>query len=362
MKEKRRNFREQYREVVSAGHLPRSIHLGNNIRFRADKTPLRYGLSPGDPARAYRQDGYSGPSVLGADIIRQGKIRSYSNIEDWDTGLSIISYLNLAFPDEECVCVMKHGIPFAVGKASSVEEAYVLAWNRDPIIPFGSVITLSGVVEKPLAERINQVFIDGILAKGYTDGAIDVLKKKPDLRIIQLPNLRNPIDDYGYEVKSVQGGMLLADRHKLRTLRPEDIGVQSVRQPDEYILRTAVFQWIVNTHVRSNAATFGDSNVTYGVGAGQGSRVDALRVALTISRDRCPYYTRWRKNKDRELVLATDGFPPETDSIEICHEHGIAALMSPKGSLKDQVILDRANELGLLILYPESNERPFTHR
>jgi phosphoribosylaminoimidazolecarboxamide formyltransferase/IMP cyclohydrolase len=354
--------RKQYRESVSADHLPDRLTIGK-YSFGSARTPLRYGLTPGDAARAYEEEDYSGPSILSAEVIQEGtKIRSYGNVEDWDTGLSVIGGLSDIYPLDEFVCVMKHAIPFAVARAKSVEEAYELSWNRDPIIPFGGVLALSGVVEEQIAQKIHETFIDGILARGYSQKAIEVLSAKSDLRILALPTIKSGVRDYGYEAKSINGGMLVAERHRLKTRSISNIVVTSQKNPDEEMLKSALFQWIICSFVRSNAATFGDERVTYGVGAGQGSRVDAISVALSISAARCPYYQRWQEKKDYPLVLATDGFPPEPDSIETCHRYGISALMSPRGSIKDQIVLDRANELGMVTLSPESNERPFVHR
>ena len=355
--------RKQYKEAIPADHvLPEQLVLDKHS-FKVARSPLRYGLAPGDPARSYEEVGYKGPSVLSADVVQEGsKIRSYGNVEDWDTGLSVMRLMSEIYPEDEFVCVMKHAIPFAVGREGSVEEAYDLAWNRDPIIPFGGVVTLSGFVDTELAEKIHETFIDGIMAKGYSDKAIKILTTKPDLRILALPNIREQEKDYGYEIKSISGGILIAQRHVLQTRSTAEINVTSTKQPDDDMLRAALFQWIICSFVRSNAAAFGDDHVTYGIGAGQGSRIDALGVALSISASRCPYYTKWLEEKKYPLVLATDGFPPETDSVEMCHRYGISALMSPRGSRKDQLVLDRANNLGLVTLSPVSNERPFTHR
>ncbi|MDY6835768.1 MAG: hypothetical protein SVY53_13300 [Chloroflexota bacterium] len=354
--------RKQYKEISSADHLPDQLSLGRYC-FETSDRPLRYGLAPGDAARSYKEVGYTGPSVLNTEVIQEGsKIRSYGNIEDWDTGLSVIQLMSQIYPKNQFVCVMKHAIPFAVARGSSLEEAYSLAWGRDPIIPFGGVIVLSGIVEEQLAERLHQTFIDGILAKGYSKKAIDVLTTKPDLRVLCLSNLGEVANDFGCEVKSINGGILVAERHKLQTHRMSDITVTSQNQPDERMLRAAIFQWMVCSFVRSNAASFGDDRVTYGVGAGQGSRIDAITIALSIAGKRCPYYQEWKSIRQYPLVLATDGFPPEIDSVETCHEYGMSALMSPRGSIKDQIVLDRANQLGLVTLSPVSNERPFTHR
>jgi phosphoribosylaminoimidazolecarboxamide formyltransferase/IMP cyclohydrolase len=357
-------FRKQYREVVPADHLPSEIRIGD-IDFPADEFPVRYGLTPATTAaKAYPQKGYTGPSALTAEVIQEGeKIRSYGNIEDWDTGISLIVDLSRAFPNEEYATFMKHGIPFQVAKADDMGKAYRLAFERDTLIKLGATVALSGRVDRKLAEFIKEYFIDGIVAQDYTDDAIDILRTKKDLRILKESMIREDMPDHGYEFKNVKGGVILSDRHKVRTVTPEDIIVTSKRQPeDPRTLTTALLQWIVNTYVRSNAATFGDENIVYGVGSGQGSRVDAIKTALSISAERCPYYRAWLEKKDYPLVLATDGFPPEKDSVETCDEYHIEVFMSPKGSLKDQIVQNRADELGLITLIPKSNERPFTHR
>lgn len=354
--------REQYREVVDASHLPETIEIGGKT-FRASPVPVRYGLAPGTAARLYREGEFFGASVPNSLIAQQGKIRSYANIEDWDTGLNLMLDLEERFPGQKFVAVMKHAIPFGVARADSLIEAYQLAWNVDPIIPFGGTLALNDIVDGELAERIAGTFVDGIIAKDFDEDARSVLAKKKDLRLMALPELyEKDHSDHGYEIKSIRGGILLAERYVSKTLTRDDIVVRSEHQISPEMLDAALLQWCVLGYVRSNAAVFGDGQVTYGVGSGQGSRVDAIRNALEHAAERNNFFKAWSSSRPFDLVLATDGFPPETDSVEACAKYGVKGFLSPTGSRKDKAVYDRGVELGLVMLGTESNERPFTHR
>lgn len=357
------DFRKQYREVVDSSHLPGEIYVGD-IKFSRADEPVRYGLSPGTAAVLYKQEGFEGVSVPNAVTVQAGeKIRSYGNIEDWDTGVNIINNLNRVFPGEKFAVVMKHVIDFGVARADSIYKAYELAWNTDPIIPFGGVLAMNDTVDSGLAEKIYQTFVDGIIAKGFDQDALKILSKKKDLRLMGMPNVNlNDEQDYNYEIKSIRGGILLCERYQSKTLKRDDIIVQSKEQPTEQMLDAALLHWTALGLIRSNGAVFGDDRVTYGVGAGQGARVYAIKNALETAAKYGPHYKAWKKNKHMDLVLATDGFPPEIDSVEACAEHDVRGFISPKGSLKDEPVLDRAIELDLIVMTTKSNERPFTHR
>jgi phosphoribosylaminoimidazolecarboxamide formyltransferase/IMP cyclohydrolase len=356
--------RARYRDVVDSSALPGKINIGGEI-FRATPVPVRYGLAPGTPARLYRQGEFFGASVANATIAQQGeKIRSYTNIEDWDTGLSLMLDLEKRFPREKFAAVMKHAIPFCVARAHSLQEAYTLAWNVDPIIPFGGTLALNDVVSRELAEQIiAKKFLDGIIAKDFDTDALTILAKKTDLRLMALSDLyQKDHSDHGYEIKSVRGGILLAERYVSETVTQDDIVVRSEHQVSHALRDAALFQWCILGYVRSNAAVFGDDRVIYGVGSGQGSRVDAIRNALEHAAERSPYYQRWISRRDKELVLATDGFPPEPDSVEACAKYGVNGFLSPIGSQRDNDVYKRGVELGLVMLTTKRNERPFTHR
>jgi phosphoribosylaminoimidazolecarboxamide formyltransferase/IMP cyclohydrolase len=260
---------------------------------------------------------------------------------------------------------MKHGIPFQVAKDRDLERAYHLSFHVDPIIKFGAVVAFSGVVDQDIAKHLTQKdhFFDGVIAQGYTDKAIELMRKKPNMRVLMEPKIRDRIEDHGYEIKDVTGGILIADRHRIQTTRPEQIIALTDVEVSDEVTKTALFQWTVNASgLRSNSANFGDDVVVYGVGAGGGSRVDAIREALRIASERSPYYKEWIEDMSYPLVLASDGFPPENDSVEACNDFNVKYIITPKGSLKDQAIKERAEELGIVCLSTESNERPFDHR
>lgn len=363
-RERHATARQQYRDVVDASHLPEIIKIGG-IGFTASEKGLRYGLAPGTAARLYRQDGFYGASVPNAIIVQmEEKILSYANIEDMDTGLNLMLDLELRFPGKKFAAIMKHAIPFAVSRADSLIAAYSLAWGVDPIIPFGGTLAFNDVVNGELAERIAGTFVDGIIAKDFDADARSILARKKDLRLMALPELYEEGHcDHGYEIKSIEGGLLVAERYKSKTVTREDIVVRSENKTaSDEMLDTALLQWCVLGYVRSNAAVFGDCQVTYGVGSGQGSRVDAIENALSHAAKRCPFLKQQYHVKPFELVLATDGFPPEVDSVEVCAQYGAQGFMSPIGSLKDNKVYNRAVDLGLILLTPKNNERPFTHR
>ncbi len=363
----RSEVRKQYFEVVDASHLPEGAKVGD-IDFKRDDFPLRYGLTPKyTAASALAQEGYEGPSAITAERIQDGgeKIRSYGNIEDWDTGIRVVQNLTEAFPEEEYVAFMKHGIPFQIAKDQDLGKAYQLAFDADTIIKFGAVVAFSGVIDQDIAEHLTHKdhFFDGVIAKGYSDKAIELMMRKPNMRVLLEPKIRERIKDHGYEIKDVTGGILVADRHRIQTTKSEHIITLTDAEIDDDVRNSALFQWTVNASgLRSNSANFGDKNIVYGVGAGCGSRVDAIRQALRIASERSPYYGEWLEDMSYPLVLASDGFPPENDSVEACNDFKVKYIITPKGSLKDQAIKEKAEELGIVCLSTESNERPFDHR
>lgn len=171
--------------------------------------------------------------------------------------------------------------------------------------------------------------------------------------------------DHGLEIKDLHGGLLIGDRHRLQTTSIDDIVAIDGTPVDEDVKRAALFQWIACCSLRSNSGNFGDEDTVFGVSTGEGARVYAIENALARAARSCPYYKSWLdedRNIRRPLVLASDGFIPEMDSIEVCYEHGVTNLMTPRGALKEGTIRKRADELGIRYLTTRSNERPFVHR
>lgn len=361
--------RKQYFDVVDDSGLPTEIVLryndGREMVLNGIPGSLRYGLTPGKAAREYLLEGYNGESPITAEVIQEGKKPSFSNKEDLHTGLSVISKLAKAFPKEEFVAIMKHGVPYQVAKAASLEEAHQRAFDVHPYVKSGGTVALSGRMNKRTAELYNSFFVDNIIAQDYTDGALDILtaKRKKNMRIFREKGIRENTPDLGYEIKNTKGGILLAEIHELNTTSVDDIVIRSNAQPsDERELNAALFQWTVNSAVRSNTATLGNEDIVFGIGTTEGSRVEAIENAVRMASRKGPYLNKWRLDPEYSPVLTTDGFPPKVDSIMVCKQNDVNVFMSPIGAIKDNEILDAADALGMVMLSPKSNERPFVHR
>jgi len=323
---------------------------------------MRYGENPGYPAAFYTESGASGPNMATIEILQEGtKGLSYINVGDMDLGQRLVRKLTAIHPRLSVCALVKHEMPSGVALAETVEGAFERAWGCDPLSNFGSVDVFNTPVTESLARLLVESArnIEVVYSPDYTPEALAVLATRKSLRVVKMGGrIDEPSIDNGLEFKRVAGGVLVQKRFESRIRSPRDVDVVSARNPSPEEVEAAVFNWIVACFTRSNAVVIGQKDKVHGIGSGQRSRIDAADCAIRFSR---------RGYGPEGCVLASDAFMPFPDVVDLAAQNGITALIYPLGSIKDQEVIDRANDLGLAMIITRrpgetDSERSFLHR
>ncbi len=264
---------------------------------------------------------------------------SFNNYVDADAAWQLVC----DFDDPACA-VIKHMNPAGVGAAASLEEAYRLALATDPVSAFGGVVAFNRTVDEAAARALTEIFTEVVVAPDFDGAAVEVLKSKKNLRILRAGEPRRPS---GLDFKRVTGGVLVQTRDTHR-LRREDLKVVTRRAPSEEEVEALLFAWTVCKHTKSNAIVYARAGQTVGVGAGQMSRVDSVRIGAT--RAQLPV---------AGSVLASDAFFPFRDGLDEAAKHGITAVIQPGGSVRDAEVIAAADEHDLAMLF--TGVRHFRH-
>ena len=297
---------------------------------------LRYGENPHQKAYHYVQDNNESYALQNA-VQLHGKEMSYNNIQDASAALDILS----EFDETTCVAV-KHMNPCGVATGNSVFEAYSRAYEADPVSIFGGIVAVNGKVDKETAEKMHSIFLEIILAIDYDEEALEILTKKKNLRIYKLSEKNN---NHEQQIKSVRGGILVQDFNDKLADEYESVTEKKV---DENQQSDIEFGLKVVKHVKSNAIVVVKDGQTLGIGAGQMNRVGSCKIALEQAGE-----------KAKGAVLASDAFFPMRDSADIAADYGIAAIVQPGGSIRDQESIDACNEKGVAMVF--SKIRHFKH-
>ena len=311
--------------------VPERLTLSYNLQ-----DSLRYGENPHQKAYHYVQDNNESYALQNA-VQLHGKEMSYNNIQDASAALDILA----EFDETTCVAV-KHMNPCGVATGSSVFEAYSRAYEADPVSIFGGIVAVNGKVDKETAEKMHSIFLEIILATDYDKEALEILTKKKNLRIYKLSEKNN---NHEQQIKSVRGGILVQDFNDKLADEYEDVTEKKV---DESQQRDIEFGLKVVKHVKSNAIVVVKDGQTLGIGAGQMNRVGSCKIALEQAGE-----------KARGAVLASDAFFPMRDSADMAADYGIAAIVQPGGSIRDQESIDACNEKGVAMVF--SKIRHFKH-
>ena len=318
-------------DLESISGFPRNLEVSSEKAM-----PLRYGENPHQQAALY------GNFLNHFDQL-QGKELSYNNILD----ISASAYLIGEF-ERPTVAILKHTNPCGVASADSLVEAWEHAFATDRQAPFGGIIVVNNTLDLALAEKIGEIFCEVIIAPGFTGEALDLFKKKKNLRLL--------ISKAGFgaetlqEIKTVPGGFLVQDRDQ-KKINPKAFEVVTERQPTEVEWRSMIFGWRVVKHVKSNAIVYAGDERTIGVGAGQMSRVDSSRIAV------------WKAGEANlslnGTAVCSDAFFPFADGLVAAAEAGATAAIQPGGSVRDEDVIAAANERGMCMVF--TNTRHFKH-
>lgn len=302
---------------------------------------LRYGENPHQEAALYRESGTPPWGVVSANIL-QGKEISFNNFLDceaaWQTALS--------FTEPVCV-IIKHNNPCGVATGISPAEAYRWALMCDSVSAFGGIVGFNRAVDREAAEELKKLFLECVIAPSYHPEALEILKTKKNLRVLEQPTLLTA--PYELDVRRISGGYLLQDVDRPPV---SEMKVLSKRKPTDLEKASLDFAWKVGKHVKSNAIILARGRQTVGIGAGQMSRIDSVYMAAHKM-------NQAKLNVGESLVLASDGFFPFRDVVDEAAKIGVTAIVQPGGSMRDQESTDAANEHNMVMIH--SGVRHFKH-
>ena len=337
-------------DKLSETYVPeRSAFPGQSNGHFTKVQDLRYGENSHQQAALYR-DLYPAPGSLVTGEQLQGKELSYNNIADADAAWECVK----SFEQPACV-IVKHANPCGVALGKDAHEAYAKAFQTDPTSAFGGIIAFNRTVDKAAAEAVVKQFVEVLMAPDFTAEALEIFKPKVNVRLmkIALPAGGERAWDQGrnaVDAKRVGSGLLLqtADNHELALA---DLKVVTVKQPTPEELQDLLFAWKVAKYVKSNAIVFCKNGMTMGVGAGQMSRLDSARIA-SIKAEAA-------KLSLQGTVVASDAFFPFRDGLDVVVDAGATCVAQPGGSMRDQEVIDAANERGVAMVF--TGVRHFRH-
>jgi phosphoribosylaminoimidazolecarboxamide formyltransferase/IMP cyclohydrolase len=309
---------------------------------------LRYGENPHQEAALYDHPTVEA-NVVAAEQLNEGaKALSYNNYNDADAALGLVKEF-----DRPAAAVIKHTNPAGCATADSVAGAYDDALSTDPQSAFGGIVALNRECDRETADAITESFKEVVVAPSYSEGALSVLCEEDTLRVLDVGALPDPADRPSAVVeKPIAGGRLLQERDDQRLAR-EDLEVVTEREPTDEQVETMLFAWQAIKHVKSNAIVFATGTETVGVGAGQMSRVDAVRIAAMKAEEHA-------EGKSAEgAVMASDAFFPFPDAVEAAAEAGVEAVIQPGGSVNDDDVIAAADDLGMTMAL--TGQRCFRH-
>ena len=298
---------------------------------------LRYGENPHQGAALYAP---AGPRTgLAAARQLHGKELSYNNLVDTDAALAMVADF-----DAPCVAVIKHTNPAGLAVADDLSDAYARALAGDPVSAFGGIVAANRPIDAATAKQIVEVFTEVVIAPGYDDEALEVLRTKKNLRILTVGEVTT---NTARQLRTIHGGVL-AQSADAAPEAFDDWKVVTKATPDDAMLADLRFAWVAAKHVKSNAIVLVKDRAIVGAGAGQMSRVDSVRLAV-------------EKSGDRHVgaVLASDAFFPFRDNIDLAAEAGVAAIVEPGGSVRDEEVIAAADEHGLAMVF--TGRRHFRH-
>jgi phosphoribosylaminoimidazolecarboxamide formyltransferase/IMP cyclohydrolase len=334
----------------SPGQAPqRSLFSGQaNGRF-VKLQDLRYGENPHQQAAFYR-DLYPAPGSLVSAQQVQGKELSYNNIADADAAWECVK----SFDTPACV-IVKHANPCGVATGQHPLEAYQKAFQTDPTSAFGGIIAFNTTLRGEAAQLVAKQFVEVLIAPEFSDDALAVFRAKPNVRLLKIALPPGGASDWdkgrnAMDVKRVGSGLLMQTADN-REVALADLKVVTQKQPSPAELADLLFAWKVAKYVKSNAIVFCKDGMTIGVGAGQMSRIDSARIASIKAQN--------AKLSLQGTVVASDAFFPFRDGLDVVVDAGASCVIQPGGSMRDQEVIDAANERGVAMVF--TGVRHFRH-
>lgn len=344
------------------------ITFPDEVTFAYEKAQdMRYGENPQQKAVFYREQTTRKGSLAAAKQL-WGKELSYNNINDANGALELLK----EFGTTPAVVACKHANPCGVGTGESVYEAYMRAYNSDPVSVFGGILAINGEVDGATATEINKIFIEIVMAPSYSKEALEILEGKKNIRLLQIDDISARRDSSAFDMKKVYGG-LLVQQYDESLIQGEDMslfekkatveesvlptgktktvygtGIVTDRAPTKDEVEAMLFAWRVVKHTKSNAIVIGKQGRTTGIGMGQTNRIWAAQQAIEHA-----------GKEAKGSVMASDAFFPFPDCVEECVKAGITAIIQPGGSIRDKESVDACNAAGIAMVFV--GDRHFKH-
>jgi phosphoribosylaminoimidazolecarboxamide formyltransferase/IMP cyclohydrolase len=304
------------------------------------KDALRYGENPHQAAALYIPAG-SAPAGLASARQLQGKELSYNNYVDLEAARSLAAEFR-----QPAAVIVKHNTPCGTAERESLLDAYLKALATDPVSAFGGVLAFNRAIDAATAEEVAKLFVECIAAPGFDEKAKAVFAAKKNLRLLELPpNGLEP--DRELQLKRILGGVLV-QQPDLGEIAENQLKIVTKRKPNAEEMQTMLFAWKVCKHVKSNAIVLAKDGTTLGIGAGQMSRVDSVKIAVMKA-----------QSSLAGSVVASDAFFPFPDGVEEAAKAGAAAVIQPGGSVRDNDVIAAADRLGMAMVF--TGIRHFLH-
>jgi len=333
------------------------IVIGDQETIYEKHMSLRYGENPHQPAAFYKPK--EGPLTIGdVKILKTGKSGlSMTNVEDANNSMRIVSY----FKKPACA-VMKHVNPSGAAVQRGDEplvEVYKKARDCDALAAFGSVVGFNCTVDAATAEEIMNSYVEAVVAPSYEEGCMKYFEQKKNMRVLQIEGL-DAISKYvgdpmwPLDISVQMDGSIILQAPMLTKIRTvDDLRIVTEKQPSAQELEDMLFSWYICMNVRSNGVVLAKENATIGIGTGQQDRVTAVRLSLEKAA------MRGHEEDIPGSILASDGFFPFRDSIDLLAEYGVTACVQPGGSIRDKEVIKACNEHGIAMAF--TDERCFRH-
>lgn len=303
---------------------------------------MRYGENPHQKAAFYKEIGKGYEGTLAAAKQLHGKELSYNNINDANGALDCLKEF-----DGPCAVAVKHANPCGVGLADNIYDAYMKAYESDPVSIFGGIVALNRPVDKRTAEELSKIFLEIVIAPAFDADALEILEKKKNIRLLELPEITKKNNPSMLDMKKVAGG-LLVQQLDCESFDENNLKVVTKRAPTEAEMEQLKFAMKVVKHVKSNGICLVKENGTVGVGPGQTNRITALELAVKYAGDRAA-----------GSVMGSDAFFPFDDCVKCAHEAGITAIIQPGGSIRDEDSIKACDEYGIAMVF--TGMRHFKH-
>ncbi len=307
---------------------------------------MRYGENPHQSAAFYKEIG-DNKGMLTSVIQIHGKELSFNNINDTHGALELLKEYS-----EPTVVACKHSNPCGVGSAENIYEAYMKAFNADPVSIFGGIVVANREIDKSTAVELNKIFVEIVLAPDFTNEALEILSAKKNIRLLKLENMEKMQPKNSIDIKKVSGGILVQHVDSL-LFNESDLKCVTDRKPTEKEMEDLLFAWKMVKYVKSNGIAIAKDKQSIGIGPGQVNRIWACNQSIEHAIDHLG------ENSLKGASLASDAFFPFSDCVEAAAKAGITAIIQPGGSLNDKDSIDACNKYGIAMLFTEM--RHFRH-